>query len=295
MYQDLFLYPAIGAFVLLILHSWKVRGRRFTLLFFIGGFAFGFVREFFYANFKHLYNYSGLSIKIFGVPPVIPLGWMFTFYIGLCFAERIFGFSCQEIANELQGADRAKADMIFIQRLLPLLISVATFTGIVCYAIESCAIDMKWWEFVGFHGDIIPNTVQYMWTQTSIIWTLLFFLAYFKQIRSRKNYVFWIVFTAKYISEDFVFQYIGPFGSAILWMLIMVVPLFFYHEFSIYYLLLLFGGEIYPRLAAAYFGAFVGNVLIDKLVFFVPQTLYFILHLHLFHKATRTKFTHVEA
>lgn len=295
MYQELFLYPAIGAFVLLVLHSWKMRGKRFTLLYFIGGFAFGFVREFFYANFKHLYDYSGLSIKILNVPPVIPLGWMFTFYIGLCFAERIFGYTCQDIAKQLKGADETKANMIFIQRILPLLIGVAMFTGIVCYAIESCAINLQWWEFTGYHGEYIPNTVQYMWTQTGIIWTLLFFLAYFKQIRYRKNYVFWIVFTVKYISEDFFFEHIGPIGSAILWILIMVVPLFFYNEFAIYYLILLFGGELYPRVAVLSFGGFAGLVLLDKLVFFVPQALYFILHLHPFHRAGKTKLTHVEA
>lgn len=292
MYQELFLYPAIGAFVLLVIHSWLTRGKRFTMLFFLGGFAFGFVRELIYVNFKQIYDYSGLSVKLLGVSPVIPIGWVFTFYIGICFTERIFGFSVEEIAAELHGADARRVDAIITQRLIPMLIGIALFTGIVSFAIESTAINMGWWQFIYFHGEYVPSTVQYMWTQTSIIFMLIFFIAYFKEIRCKKTWIFLVVFTMKYVAEDFFFQYLPPAGTAILWILVFIAPLFFYHEFSIYYLIILLCGEIYPHVGDAYLPAFAGDVVIAKIVFFVPQAIYFIFHLHPFHKASRTKFTH---
>ncbi|HME53438.1 MAG TPA: hypothetical protein VKM55_14535 [Candidatus Lokiarchaeia archaeon] len=292
MYQELFVYPAIGAFVLLIIHSWLTRGKRFTMLFFLGGFAFGFVRELIYVNFKQIYDYSGLLVKILGVSPVIPIGWVFTFYIGICFTERIFGFSVEEIAAELHSADAKRVDAIITQRLIPMLIGIALFTGIVSFTIESTAINMGWWRFIYFHGEYVPSTVQYMWMQTSIIFMLIFFLAYFKEIRCKKTWIFLAVFTAKYAAEDFVFQYLPPAGQAILWILVFIAPLFFYHEFSIYYLIILLCGEIYPRVGDAYLPAFAGDVLVAKIVFFVPQAIYFMFHLHPFHKASRTRFTH---
>jgi len=246
-------------------------------MYFLGGYAMMFLREFFYDNYKHNYDFSGLAIKIFGVPPVIPLGWLFTFYIGLCFGEKIFGFTCQDIAAELRGADPAKAKMIWEKKLIPLLINVAVFTGTVCYAIESCAINMGWWRFVGYAGEYVANPIQYMWSQTAIIFTTIFFLAYFKEVRLRKNWLFAVVFTAKYVAEDFVYQYLDPFWVAVLWILILVLPILFYEEFSVYYMILLFGGRLFVDI---FLIETPENVLILKLVFFVPQAIYYLGHLY---------------
>ncbi len=274
--QELFLYPAIGAFILLVVHAAKTRGRRFTLFYFLGGFAFGLIREFFYVHYKQNYDYSGLAIKIFDVPPVIPLGWMFTFYIGLCFGERILGFTCQEIMVELQTASPAQIKEIWQRKLIPLLINVAIFTGLVCYAIESCAINMGWWHFIGYSGEFVTNPVQYMWTQTGIIFTTLFFLAYFKEVRLRKNILFLVSYIAKYIAEDFLYRFLDPIGIAIFWILVLVIPILFYEEFAIYYMILLFGGRLFVNV---FVFETPFEVLILKLVFFVPQMIYFLARL----------------
>ena len=43
--------------------------------------------------------------------------------------------------------------MIWEQKLIPMMIGIAIFTGIVCYSIESCAINLGWWEFIGYKGE----------------------------------------------------------------------------------------------------------------------------------------------
>ncbi len=271
-FQELFVYPAMGAFFLLVIHAWKTRGRRFTLLYFLGGFAFGFIREFFYVHYKQNYDYSGLAIKIFDVPPVAVLGWIFTFYIGLCFGERLLGFTCQEILTELQSTNDEQIQIIWKGKILPLLISVAFFTGLVCFAIESCAINMDWWRFIGYSGEFVTNPVQYMWTQTGIIFTTIFFLVYFKEVRLRKNVLFLVAFTAKYIAEDFLYRYLDPVGIAIFWILVLVIPILFYEEFAIYYMIVLFGGRLLVNILLI---ETPWDMLILKIVFFVPQMIYF--------------------
>ena len=290
MYQALFLYPAIIGFVLLVIHSGFTRGTRFTLIYFGGGFIFGMIREYFYVNFKQIYDYSGLAIKIFGIPPVIPLGWMFTFYIGLCFAERMMGTTCAEIETALYQTDQAGAKVIWEQKLIPMMIGVAIFTGIVCYSIESCAINLGWWEFIGYKGEFVVNPVQYMWTQTGIIFTVGFFLLYFKQVRSPKNIIFWVAFTLKYIAEDYLFQYLDLFGIMILWALVLVIPILFYADFSFFYLILLFVGRLFVNLYSIFDIVSPYNITLMKLVFFVPIGLYFLFHwLPVYGKSRKTQ------
>ena len=136
-------------------------------------------------------------------PLVAPIGWTFFFYIGLCLGEKILGFSISDIEHQFQVANFSVFHEIWEYKLLPLLISVAIFTGFVSYAIESCAINVGWWEYPGYTANFVPNPVQYMWTQSAVIFILLIFLIYFKQIRTTKNFLFFGTFTLKYIAEDF--------------------------------------------------------------------------------------------
>ena len=57
----------------------------------------------------------------------------------------------------------------------PFSLALPIFTGFVSYAIESCAINVGWWEYPGYTANFVPNPVQYMWTQSAVIFILLIF------------------------------------------------------------------------------------------------------------------------
>ena len=77
------------AFTLLIYHSILTNGKKYTIVFFGGGFIFGFVREWYMATFAETYAFPQMPLQILGVPIFIPIGWVFAFYLGAEFTKRL--------------------------------------------------------------------------------------------------------------------------------------------------------------------------------------------------------------
>ncbi len=86
---EVFIISVGIAFSIMIIHSLLTKGCRFTFEFFVGGFLFGFVREFYYFSFIRSYEFPNMPIKLLNVPIFIPVGWIFTFYLAYEFVNKL--------------------------------------------------------------------------------------------------------------------------------------------------------------------------------------------------------------
>lgn len=75
----------------LIFHSIKLRGRAFTILFFVTGAVLGILRENFIAQITDLYSYNpdAFNLWIGSAPLVLAVFWSFTTYISMTLSERL--------------------------------------------------------------------------------------------------------------------------------------------------------------------------------------------------------------
>lgn len=75
----------------LIYHSLKVRGRVFTLLFFVTGAVLGVLRENIVARLTNLYAYNPdvFTLWIGAAPAILMVFWSFSVYISLTLSERL--------------------------------------------------------------------------------------------------------------------------------------------------------------------------------------------------------------
>jgi hypothetical protein len=86
MYEFLLIGPLLLLFLLLIYHSYKVEGKRNTLLFFGSGLIFAFLRELIIGLTFPLYFGQ---FKIGPISPAIMLGWVFAFYLAHYFVRKL--------------------------------------------------------------------------------------------------------------------------------------------------------------------------------------------------------------
>jgi len=88
------IFLEIASFVLtglLIVHSVRVRGAPFTLLFFITGAILGILRENVVAMLSDLYQYNSaaFTVMIGHAPAILMVFWSFTIYISMSLSERM--------------------------------------------------------------------------------------------------------------------------------------------------------------------------------------------------------------
>ena len=152
-----FIFSLAIAFFLQIVHSILTKGWKFTLEFFVGGFLFGFVREFIYASFVRSYGFPDVPIKLLNVPIFIPIGWVFTFYLA------------HEFVNKLIDPKTEKNYKNFI-------IFAAFFSNFICIQIETAAMNMNWWVLhVSKDSNIAPVWLMGGWFYTSVVFFYLHF------------------------------------------------------------------------------------------------------------------------
>jgi hypothetical protein len=175
MYEIVFQLTVGFAFLLLILHSVLEHKTKFTIAFFGGTLIFGFIRELIFAYVVRSYSFEKMPFKIFGIPPAIPIGWAFTFYLGL------------ELTRTLIPIKKEKDCWNFIM-------VASFFSGIICLPIETAALNLKWWELKEFWfitDNFAPVGLMCGWWFTA----LLFFTGYFiiqKKLKP-KNIIYPIV------------------------------------------------------------------------------------------------------
>jgi hypothetical protein len=147
------------AFSIEIIHSIWTKGWRFTLEFFVGGFLWGFLKEYLY-SFVRSYEFPHMPIKLLNVPIFIPIGWVFTFYLAY------------EFTNKLIKPKTEKDYKDFI-------IFAAFFSNFICIPIETAAMNMNWWELYGFFvNDNIASCILMLgWFSTSVVFFYLYFVA----------------------------------------------------------------------------------------------------------------------
>ncbi|MHA1440021.1 MAG: hypothetical protein ACTSPD_20945 [Promethearchaeota archaeon] len=185
MYKEIFIYPTFIAFILLIIHSILFRGSKKTITFFGLAFIFGLIREWYYKNFVKGYTFTDLTtFTLIGVPIAIPIGWTFTFYIGLFFSQKILNFNI-----DLEDVPERHAEEIYKRKVLPIILLASIFSTTVSFAIETCAINMGWWEFSHIDSYYAPISVLFGWFTTSLIFFHLYLLVQYKQLRLPKIYI----------------------------------------------------------------------------------------------------------
>ncbi|MDO8602524.1 MAG: hypothetical protein Q7O04_01590 [Candidatus Omnitrophota bacterium] len=136
----LFISSGIALF-LLIMHSYFLREKRITLNFFIFAFILAFLKEgsirkeAIYEAYPYLklYGFSN-DVPVFVASLIATIGWVFTFYISWCIAEKI-----------LRRIDCFK-NKIFATLLMSSFVVIG-----VSYCIEVTAMNIQWW-----HWDIHP-------------------------------------------------------------------------------------------------------------------------------------------
>ncbi len=147
------------ALALLIYHSVLANGKKYTLEFFGGGFLFGFIREWYMATFADTYAFPQVPLQILGVPIFIPVGWVFTFYLGVEFTKRLITIRKQE-------------------DYIDFIICASFFADMICVPIETAALNMGWWEvYMSFPLDNAISVYPLMtgWWLTSMLFLSLFF------------------------------------------------------------------------------------------------------------------------
>lgn len=118
----------------LIYHSLVVRGREFTLLFFITGFVLGILRENVVARITDLYSYSPVAFVLWigAAPAILGVFWSFTIYISMSLSERL-----------------VRGDFLEGRRLVPIILLAMVFMGAYACFNEAMAstFPMVLWKF----------------------------------------------------------------------------------------------------------------------------------------------------
>jgi hypothetical protein len=197
------------AFALQIVHSILTKGGKFTLEFFVGAFIFGFVREFIYFSFIRTYSFPQMPIKLLNVPILIPIGWIFTFYLAY------------EFINKLIEPKTVKDYKDFI-------IFAAFFSTFICIPIETAALNMNWWSMSFYTGSNIA-TVLLMggWFYTSVVFFSIYFVVK-KKLPQEQLWLAILLLIFIFVLELRLDVYIGLFAWAL--EIIVFLVMFYYNK-----------------------------------------------------------------
>jgi len=213
----MYLYiPAMIGFLLLVLHSVITRGWRDTLWFMAPVLLYGFLHEKSVSSPTDPAEYllsRRLGPYFGGVPIIIPVGWTFAFYLGLCVAEKL-----------TQTYSRFRGNLY---ALLGILMWVVFFISM---SVETVGSRANWWnwQYNALHEDVwwifcTPKFVLMNWALTALTCSMPFFLMRKSRFRKRKTrYLFMLIYTF-----PFVGRIIGIFNitvSLILFAFMFVLP-----------------------------------------------------------------------
>lgn len=180
----LLILPSSILLILLFLHSWRYRGRRVTLVFFVTCFIFGIIR----GNTIHYIITSylkGESLPYLFVQPMVRIanaslqeciGWIFALYLSWSTVEWV-------LARQSGGKKIGLFRLIGLSGIL---------MGCVAYAVEAVAAGVKWWVWVfpiknAFFADV-PFAGIIAWISVAVDFLLPFLLIRYGVIRGK-----WII------------------------------------------------------------------------------------------------------
>jgi len=193
----LLLLPSSFLLALLFLHSWRYRGRRPTLAFFILCFIFGVIR----GNTIHYIitsYFKGESLPYLFVQPMVRIanaslqeciGWIFALYLSWSAVEWV-------LARQSPGGK------IGLFRLIGLS---AILMGCVAYAVEAAAAGVKWWVWVfpiknAFFADV-PFVGIVAWISVSVDFLLPFLLIRHGIVRGKWMIALFMLFPAHMLTH----------------------------------------------------------------------------------------------
>lgn len=177
-------------FIILVIHSNRTFGPRATVNFFGIGFIWTFLREWFYQNYLHFYDYESQLIQFLNVPILAPVVWTSASYISLIIAEQLSGISLSKLIP-LKGE---KIDQkVFEAKYFHVLVIALIVQSAISFSIETLALNMGWWTIHGFPPTIASLRLPFEgWPFTILITLNLFFILTYPQFRSKKNLLFFI-------------------------------------------------------------------------------------------------------
>jgi hypothetical protein len=168
----------------------------FTLEFFGGAFLFGFVREFIYASCVQSYAFPYMPIKLLNVPIIIPIGWVFTFYLAYEFINKLI---------EPKTVNDYKKFIIF----------AAFFSNCICIPIETAAMNMNWWSlYFSAKSNIAPILLMGGWFYTSVVFFFIYFVAKKKLPREQLWFAVFLLI-AVLVGEFKLVAYFGLVGRTL--------------------------------------------------------------------------------
>lgn len=213
-------FPAMAGFLLLVIHSLIKRGWADTLRFMVPIFIYGFIHEKSSGSPVDPAEYmlgESLGIQVGGVPLIIPIGWTFAIYLGLCAAEK------------LTAAHKRFRGNLFA------MLGVSLWTVFfISMSVETVGAKAGWWtwRYGVLQEDIwlfcTPKFVFINWSFTALMCSLPYFLMWKSRFKtSRFKYFFILLYTYPFLGRIvggpvhnylvfillFLFMFVFPFTS----------------------------------------------------------------------------------
>ena len=199
--HQLLLVPAVAGFGLIVAHSLYTRGWRDTLWLLLPILFFGYLRES-PGGQDSEYLFSGnLGPKLGYVPLIIPIGWAFACYIGLCVAERVVAASERFRGNLFAVTAALMWTVLFIS---------------MCVEVTGARAGWWFWQYSVIHDDLwiycTPKFVMMNWAFTSLCYCLPFLLMRIPRFQgSPTRYLFLLIYLYPFLGRPLL----GPIFNVI--------------------------------------------------------------------------------
>lgn len=169
------------AFILLVVHCYKTRGKFFTLKIFGGGMAIFVAKEIQnQLNQPQRYEAGEAAFNFLGVPWAVVMGWIFAIYIGWVMAEKIL----RKLSPKRYGS------------VFPTIAITSMVVFTISLAMEVTGTQMRWWIWTAERANAfrplflgLPLLVPLEWTR--VCFTVMTYAAMleFTPLRQMKWYV----------------------------------------------------------------------------------------------------------
>lgn len=145
--------PACLAVGMLVYHSFRANGARWSLIFFLFTLAVMIDKEKSQQRridhgFDPDYIVSGGFLRLFDAPVVVLVGWIFTFYLSWFLARSIL--------------ERSRRMRVYI---VPHIILASLFVATFSMAMEITGINLGWWEWTGPFNDPVTISENFIFVQ----------------------------------------------------------------------------------------------------------------------------------
>ena len=168
--------PASIVFVMIIAHSYRAHGFRTTRNFFFWCMFFCYMKEFINAH-SRAPEYMGSGLEVFGVPMMVPVGWVISIYLSWFLAESLL------LGSKLEGS------------ILPTIAMSSVAITAISLCVACSGGNAGWWRWnycipsLWHENPILKMPVKIIggWATTNLIFMSFFMLFEFSRFGRLKK------------------------------------------------------------------------------------------------------------